>query len=92
MSASLGGQTSGSENEIEKKTLLLKGDVTMSRSSLLDFFNQDSWIKKSNFEGIFNLFVFAFIMVIFNLPILNYSIYGRFFDPDMFIQVLGNTP
>lgn len=81
--SNIGGQTSGSENEIEKRTFLLKGDVTMQRSSLLDFFTHDSWIKKSNFEGIFNLFIFVFIMVFFNLPLVNYSLYGRFFDPDI---------
>ena len=53
---------SGSDNEIERKVILLKGDITMPRPSLLDIFATNSWIKMSNFEGIFNLVIVVLIM------------------------------
>jgi hypothetical protein len=67
------GQTSGSDDEIvERTTMLLKGDVTMERSSLLDVFQYGSWIKKSSFEGFFNLFMFILLMATVNMALYNY--------------------
>jgi hypothetical protein len=63
----------------------------MERSSLLDLFSKHSWIKKSNFEGIFNGFFFVFIMVLAHLPIVNFSKYGRFVDPTFFNILLNNS-
>jgi hypothetical protein len=64
----------------------------MKRSSLLDIFCNNSWIKKSNYEGIFNLFIFAFIMVLIHTPLVSYAVYGRFFNPKFIYIILGNTP
>ena len=63
----------------------------MERCSLLDLFNKNSWIKKSNFEGIFNGFFFVFIMMLAHYPIVNYSMYGRLFDPGLLHIVLKNA-
>ena len=86
------GQTSGSEHEIEQRIRLLKGDVTVARSSLLDFFDPNSWIKKSNFEGIFNLMIFCLFLVLICLPLTNHSLYGRLIDPKFLYLVLRNAP
>ena len=87
------GQTSGSDDEIvERTTMLLKGDVTMERSSLLDIFNYGSWIKKSSFEGFFNLFIFILVMVAVNMALFNYYIYGRIVKTDLLIGVAAGVP
>ena len=91
-SASLAGHTSGSDNEIERKTILLKGDITMQRPSLLDIFAPNSWIKKSNFEGIFNLFIFVLLMIILNSPLVNYSVHGAFVEPGLWDRFCGSAP
>lgn len=63
--------TSGSELEIEQR-VLLKGNVMAARNSLLDFVQINSWIKKSNYEGIFNGMLIIFLMFLVHKPIVNY--------------------
>jgi hypothetical protein len=59
--------TSGSEMEIEQR-VLMKGNVMAARTSLFDLFQYNSWIKKSNYEGIFNALIFIFIWTIIHKP------------------------
>ena len=66
--------------------------MTIARSSLLDFFDNQSWIKKSNFEGIFNLMIFCLFLMLICLPMANYSLYGRVIDPKFLYLVLRNAP
>ena len=67
--------TSGSEMEIEYR-VLMKGNVMAARTSLFDVFQYNSWIKKSNYEGIFNAIIFIFIWTIIHKPaVITYSLY-----------------
>ena len=84
------GQTSGSDTEMEQ--WLLKGDVPTERSSLLDLFSQTSWIKKSNFEGLFNGLFFVCFMVLTHYPIVNYSLHGRFIEPTYLTLAFSRAP
>lgn len=59
--------TSGSELEIEQR-VLMKGNVMLARNSLLDFAQYNSWIKKSNYEGIFNAVIVIFIFMLIHKP------------------------
>jgi hypothetical protein len=62
--------TSGSDLEI-KERVLMKGNVLVARNSLFDFFQYNSWIKKSNYEGIFNGVVVIFIFLLIHKPIVS---------------------
>ena len=68
--------TSGSEMEIEQR-VLMKGNVMAARTSLFDVFQYNSWIKKSNYEGIFNAVIFIFLWTIIHKPIVK-TYYSRF--------------
>ena len=72
--------------------MLLKGDITVNRSSLLDIFDKTSWIKKSNYEGIFNAFIFVVCMMLVLMPLENYAVYGVFFDDSALLTVFSNIP
>ena len=61
--------TSGSDIEIEQR-FLLKGNIVAARNSLFDLFLLNSWIKKSNYEGIFNAMLTIFVMVIIHKPVV----------------------
>ncbi len=41
------------------------------RTSLLDFMHHQSWIKKTNYEGIFNLFIILFWFSIVSSPLVS---------------------
>ena len=62
--------TSGSELEIEQR-VLMKGNVMAARNSLFDFVQYNSWIKKSNYEGIFNAMFTIFVFMIIHKPIVS---------------------
>ena len=72
--------------------MLLKGDISINRSSLLDIFDKSSWIKKSNYEGIFNAFIFVVFMMLVLMPLENYALYGKFIDDSALQTVFSNTP
>lgn len=78
--------TSGSELEIEQR-VLMKGNIMAPRNSLFDFIQFNSWIKKSNYEGIFNLFLVIFGFVFFHKPIVNFMKMGRPYEPEIFINI-----
>jgi len=48
----------------------MKGNVMAARNSLFDVFQYNSWIKKSNYEGIFNAVLFVFFWTIIHKPIV----------------------
>lgn len=79
--------TSGSEMEIEQR-VLMKGNVMAARNSLFDVFQYNSWIKKSNYEGIFNAVLFIFFWTIIHKPIMNYIRMGRPFDPELITRIM----
>ena len=62
--------TSGSELELEQR-FLLKGNIVAARNSLFDFFQVNSWIKKTNYEGIFNAMLTIFVMFVFHKPLVS---------------------
>lgn len=76
----------------------MKGNVLAPRNSLFDVFQYNSWIKKSNYEGIFNAILFIFIWTIIHKPIvrvytlnrvkMNYIRMGRPFDPELINMIL----
>ena len=84
--------TSGSDNEIEKKNLLLKGDITIARSSLLDVFSKNAWIKKSNFEGIFNVLGYCSVVACIMMIIGNFLRHGVCFDSTFMTLIKDNWP
>lgn len=49
----------------------MKGNVMAARNSLFDVFQYNSWIKKSNYEGIFNAVLFIFFWTIIHKPIVS---------------------
>ena len=51
----------------------LKENVLMARNSLLDFAQYNSWIKKSNYEGIFNAALVIFLFLLIHKPLVSYS-------------------
>ena len=51
----------------------MKGNVVAARNSLFDFIQFNSWIKKSNYEGIFNAMLTIFVMFIIHKPLVIYS-------------------
>jgi hypothetical protein len=71
--------TSGSEMEIEQR-VLMKGNVMAARNSLFDMFQYNSWIKKSNYEGIFNAVLFVFFWTIIHKPIVSRIFNERILD------------
>ena len=89
--------TSGSENEIEQR-VLMKGNVMAARNSLLDFAQYNSWIKKSNYEGIFNAIIVIFLFLLFHKPLVstiyilfsqvNWIRMGRPFEPDLINRII----
>ncbi|CDW81166.1 mboat family protein [Stylonychia lemnae] len=84
--------TSGSELEIEQR-VLLKGNIVAARNSLFDFVQLNSWIKKTNYEGIFNAMLTIFVMVIIHKPIGNWVKMGRPVDPELInsiVEEFGN--
>ena len=60
--------TSGSELEIEQR---LKSGSLRARNSLLDFAQHNSWIKKSNYEGIFNGLLVIFLFLLIHKPLVS---------------------
>jgi len=78
--------TSGSDIEIEQR-FLLKGNIVAARNSLFDLFLLNSWIKKSNYEGIFNAMLTIFVMVIIHKPVSNWIRMGRPIEPRLIHHV-----
>jgi len=81
---------SGSEHEIERR--VLAADILSAKSSLLDLFAPDSWLKKTNFEGIFNLLVIIFTFALILTPLLAYLETGRIFDDSFTNKIALNVP
>ena len=48
----------------------MKGNVMVDRNSLLDFAQYNSWIKKSNYEGIFNAVIVIFLFLLIHKPLV----------------------
>jgi hypothetical protein len=46
----------------------------VARNSLLDFVQFNSWIKKSNYEGIFNAMLVVFLFLLVHKPIVSEAI------------------
>eukprot|EP00347_Sterkiella_histriomuscorum_P013722 403363618 len=80
--------TSGSELELEQR-FLLKGNVMAARNSLFDFFQFNSWIKKTNYEGIFNAMLVIAIMMLVHKPIGNWIRMGRPVEPQLINQIVN---
>ena len=58
----------------------MKGNVMAARNSLFDVFQYNSWIKKSNYEGIFNAVLFIFFWTIIHKPIVSQTFYLSLLD------------
>ena len=56
-----------------------------ARNSLFDVFQYNSWIKKSNYEGIFNAVLFIFFWTIIHKPIVS-----RTFDDSLKDELYKN--
>jgi hypothetical protein len=57
-----------------EQRVLMKGNVMAARNSLFDFVQYNSWIKKSNYEGIFNAIFTIFVFMIVHKPIVRITI------------------
>ena len=68
--------------------MLLKGNIVAARNSLLDFMQFNSWIKKSNFEGIFNAMLVIFLFLLIHKPFGNWIRMGRPFEPELLSRII----